>query len=842
MSTRPANSSTVHIFDLAEQAGFGILTSRWSGAGEDTSQVVRNQTRAGAGLSLVGRLSAGTSKDSGACLTAYTTPNGLSIMAPALAHLPLATPTSRLIIQVPNVSAVGEAFSLSPSMAALTTVVPLLPEGVVVLLSSRPQETVDFTALAYALKSSHVIHIFDQFSSARENGSRLTPPTHYLHQDLPSLLEEAGYVHFDYTGDESPQSVFVLLNGPLALIAQAVARRTPGLGVVTVNVLRPWNEEALMDIIPSSAVHVHVLDEVPNHSAPGILHGEVFGTLVDSAHPSAVHTLRITPSKTLEYITNAAAFGQILVKSLPSSPPSASSLRPPKSKRVLLLAEPRSPAALVPGVIQLFFLSAPSAISSRLLASHDVFSKAGGIAINQLLLSPARELDEHLPLPTALPIVGAASEGTVDFLAILDQSLLKSHSVLGYAVHEAPVLVVTTWTPEELAANLPQEAVQLVIDHNLRLFAFNAKDAAETLAGDSGQSLNVLQNILIHLAFVRLYLGSKASESLVLNVSQDIFSASGIDPAFFRKINARAWTALQQVETYPPLPADAPPAAHQKAIDFNAIAVEGIDGETVVNGARLASWHDAAKHLLFPLAFAPDAVDTSDELSPSNPALRPEVPDTTFLVTCKVNRRLTPREYDRNVFHLEFDSSGTGLKYEIGEALGVHGWNDEGEIRDFCEWYGVNPALLVTLPIPGSEGEEPKYHTRTVFQALEQQIDIFGRPPKSFYTDLAAYATTSLDRHALLFIGSADGASTFKKFSEKDTLTFADVLRMYPSARPGIETLCILIGDIKPRHYSIASAQSVVGDRIDLLVVTVDWVTPTGTWTSQRRKMLLIVC
>jgi len=210
---------------------------------------------------------------------------------------------------------------------------------------------------------------------------------------------------------------------------------------------------------------------------------------------------------------------------------------------------------------------------------------------------------------------------------------------------------------------------------------------------------------------------------------------------------------------------------------------------------------------------------------PQIPTLHPEIPDRTYLVTCTVNRRLTPREYDRNVFHVEFDTSGTGLKYAIGEALGVHGWNDEADVLDFCNWYGVDPARLITIPVPGNHD---KVHTRTVFQALQQQIDLFGKPPKSFYSDLAVHAKNSVDRHALLFIGSPEGVSTFKKLSEKDTVTFADALRRYPSARPGIEKLSELIGDIKPRHYSIASAQSVVGDRVDLLVVTVDWETPTG--------------
>jgi len=291
------------------------------------------------------------------------------------------------------------------------------------------------------------------------------------------------------------------------------------------------------------------------------------------------------------------------------------------------------------------------------------------------------------------------------------------------------------------------------------------------------------------------------------------------------KLSGRAWAGLSRVVISRSDPATAEQHTSLKQFEFNAIAVETDEGDTVVNGAKLASWHDAAKHIIFPNAFSPEHPVSTEE-HPQNPSLHPELPDRTFLVTCTVNKRLTPAEYDRNVFHLEFDTSGTGLKYEIGEALGVHGWNDEQEVLDFCKWYGVEPDRLITIPVPGGEG---KLHTRTIFQALQQQIDLFGKPPKSFFYDLAEFATEKVDRMALRFIGSAEGSATLKKLSEKDTVHFADVLQRYPSARPGIEVLCTLIGDIKPRHYSIASAQAVVGDRVDLLVVTVDWSTPSGS-------------
>jgi sulfite reductase (NADPH) flavoprotein alpha-component len=396
------------------------------------------------------------------------------------------------------------------------------------------------------------------------------------------------------------------------------------------------------------------------------------------------------------------------------------------------------------------------------------------------------------------------------------------------------VLVVTSWSSAELLANLPATVTSLILERGLHLYIIDTKTSASTLVGAAGPAHDAVQTLLAHLAFLRLYLGASASEALVYQVARKSLGdvVQGIE---LKKINAHAWTGLQEIGLMgdPTAAIKEPPQSTPSSLkhfEFNAIAVDTDEGITVVNGARLGSWHDAAKHLLFPAVFSPPT-DPSIEIEedyPKNPALRPEVPERTFLVTTTVNRRLTPQEYNRNVFHLEFDTSGTGLKYAIGEALGIHGWNDEQDVLDFCAFYGADSRQLITVPVVAGEG---KMQTRTAFQALQQQVDLFGRPPKAFYSDLAAYATSAVDKHALQFIGSPEGSATFKKLAEKDTVTFADILQRYSSARPSIEKLCELIGDIKPRHYSIASSQSVVGNRVDLLVVTVDWVTPSGMLT-----------
>ncbi|KAG6832929.1 hypothetical protein H0H92_004813 [Tricholoma furcatifolium] len=816
IASRNTYSSTVYIYDLAEQAGFGTWTKKWATSGS-SAPVVDLQTRAGAGLSLVGRLSEGTSQDTvkGAVLTAYTTPSGLSMMAPSLSHIPSATPTSRLVIQVPTIISTGETFSLSHSLAPLASAWSLLPENLVVLLSASPQQTVDFTALSYKLTNSHVVHLFDQHGSARETGHALAPfaGKELNNTSVAEAVKNAGYKYFSIAGDAHAHTALVMLNGPLALTASAIATRTPGFAVITVNVLRPWDEAALRDALPKSVINVHVVDDVPNISTQGLLYVDVFGSLLET--PSIkVHAHRVTPSKTHDYLNKDKSFADFISSIIPAATPLSSS---PALKRLLVLASPQSAISALPRLTEGLFASSKG-VSVRSLTDYDGFSKAGGIAATRLVLSSKSDVAEFLPVAGHLPL-DAESDGVADFLAILDQTLLKSHAILNYARRGAPVLLVTSWTAEELSSALSSDVFSIVAERGLRIFTLNAKELAIKLAGAAGPTSDVLQVILTHLAFVGLYLGGAATEATVLAVAQAALGQT-VEGISLDKINAHAWDGLEEVE----LTQTAETSFPLQTFDFNAIAVETDGGETVVNGARLSSWHDAAKHLLFPSAFAPPVEESSEEY-PQNPALHPESPDRTYLVTCSVNRRLTPLEYDRNVFHLEFDTTGTGLKYAIGEALGVHGWNDEQEVLDFCQWYGADPSSLITIPVVAGEG---KMHTRTVLQALQQQIDLFGHPPKSFYTELAAHATTSVDRHALLFIGSPEGSATYKKLSDKDTVTFADVLQKFPSARPGVEKLCELIGDIKPRHYSIASAQSVVGNRVDLLVVTVEWANPDG--------------
>lgn len=784
------------------------------------------QTRSGAGLGLVGRLSQGTSKDavSGSILTVYNTPTGLVEMVSALAYAPSPTANSRLVLQIPTVSVIGDRLTLSPTLAAVNTILPVIPESFVVLLSATPQESVDLAALAYKFPA-HVIHLFDHYSSSREVGQLQVPSVPSKEEvgtSVHSVLQQSGYHSFDYFGDSNPYTVIVVLNGPLALALKATLVNTPHVGVLVVRVLRPWDEQLFQEILPPTVKYIHIIEDAHFEASRGLLYANVQGSVLD--FPGSIpdiHHQPISPSRLSDLLSKPRFLVQFL-SNLPSFPADVKPREVTTAAKLLFFSTPGTSLTSVPQRIAQTFAQSAS-VSTRLLTEHDILSRPGAIVADRIWLEPRKDPVPHTPLSVGLPI-SDDSVGVCNFLAILDQSLLKTHSLLKHAKFGASILVVTSWSATELVSSLAEEDISLIRERELHLYIIDANFTTSRLE-PGGTAQNSLQGLIVHLAFLRLYLGPRASEAGILTLTENLYGTS-VDGISMPTIIARVWEGLVEVDLSGATAGPGDKLEPRKDFEFNAIVVTSEDGNTSINGARLGSWHDAARHLLFPYAFIEqDTNGSPTEPYPQIPTLHPEVPDRTYLVTCTVNRRLTPKEYDRNVFHVEFDTTGTGLKYAIGEALAVHGWNDSAEVLDFCDWYGVDPARLITIPVPG---DDTKVHTRTVFQALQQQIDLFGKPPKSFYSDLAEHAKNSVDRHTLLFIGSPEGISTFKKLSEKDTLNFADVLRRHPSARPGIEVLCGLIGDIHPRHYSIASAQSAVGDRVDLLVVTVDWVTPSG--------------
>merc|ERR1712230_334072 len=196
-----------------------------------------------------------------------------------------------------------------------------------------------------------------------------------------------------------------------------------------------------------------------------------------------------------------------------------------------------------------------------------------------------------------------------------------------------------------------------------------------------------LESLMLQTAFLRVALGKSEEIGLqkLATINSDIKLleevASDLEKTLRQIEVPKEWAEVEVEPTKEALPTD--------MLSNSFVSFEKTEEEPP---SVLRSWQKAAKGLLFREAYSTEN------------ALRPELPTKTFTVHVKENRRLTPVTYERNIFHIEFDLGTSGLKYNIGEAL------------EFMKFYGLNAEDVVEVP------------SRSIFQSLVQNIDIFGKP------------------------------------------------------------------------------------------------------------------
>ncbi|QLQ80523.1 hypothetical protein HG537_0D05230 [Torulaspora globosa] len=230
-------------------------------------------------------------------------------------------------------------------------------------------------------------------------------------------------------------------------------------------------------------------------------------------------------------------------------------------------------------------------------------------------------------------------------------------------------------------------------------------------------------------------------------------------------------------------------------------------------GAQLASDTDISKRLVFNEAYGVEK------------SLRPDLSVKNYVVRVKENKRVTPSDYDRNIFQIEFDIEGSGMKYEIGEALGVHARNNEAQVKEFLTFYGLKENDIIQV----ANKDQPEIlESRTVLQAFTENLDIFGKPPKKFYESLIEFATDEDEKKELQEIVSEPGSVRLKKYQDVEFYTYADIFELYPSVRPSLEHLVSIIAPLKRREYSIASSQKIHKNEVHLLIVVVEWLDNKG--------------
>ncbi|KAF2271342.1 sulfite reductase-like protein alpha subunit [Westerdykella ornata] len=620
---------------------------------------------------------------------------------------------------------------------------------------------------------------------------------------LKAFNDELGedYQLFDYYGHEQPESVLVVfgtVEASLATqVANAISKEGDKVGVINVRVYRPFVEEAFLEVLPRTTQSIAVLGQVKDEAAVfdpseySLLYSDVLAAVqfeldgkVEVTDIKYARDQVWTPSNILD------VFRQIY-----GEKPQAEEVR--SYVDILDTTDVRqysfwdvddSPSANAPLVLGKL-LSSDSSKNVFVRSGHDNLVRGG------VVRTDIRNADYTIEAPFSI------EQADVTFVG--DEALFKEFDVLSNVKGDSSLIVKLPGVKDEdIEKKFSPVLRKSIVEKDVELFVLDPS-LSESVTKDPS-----LETYLTQLAFLKVtredLLTSGLAKLATINGSSGVFEklVKELESALREVEVPVSWGTVEEDVEFSQLPAD---------IHVNSFAA--FDRNESEPPTLLKSWQIAAKGLAFKEAYGTET------------ALRPDLGVKTFTARVKERRRLTPLTYDRNIFHIEFDLGDTGLKYAIGEALGIHAENDKTEVEQFIKWYGLNPEEIVEVP----SREDPNVLVnRTVYQSLLQNVDIFGRPPKRFYEALAEFASDEKEKKELLTLAGPEGAAEFKRRAEVDTVTYADILLEFSSAHPSFHDIVRIVNPMKRREYSIASSQHVTPNSVSLLIVTVNWVDPKG--------------
>ncbi|XP_071178692.1 NADPH--cytochrome P450 reductase-like isoform X1 [Mytilus galloprovincialis] len=202
-----------------------------------------------------------------------------------------------------------------------------------------------------------------------------------------------------------------------------------------------------------------------------------------------------------------------------------------------------------------------------------------------------------------------------------------------------------------------------------------------------------------------------------------------------------------------------------------------------------------------------------------------------YLAPVRVNRELH-KGGDRSCLHIEFDISGSKIRYEAGDHVAVYPVNDSDIVEGIGKRLEVDLDTIFTLTNVDEEASKKhpfpcpcSYRT-----ALSHYLDITNPPRVLLLKEMVEYARDDKDKEFLakMTASTAEGKQLYNDWIIKDHRNILAVLEDLPSLKPAIDHLCELMPKLQARYYSISSSPKVHDTSIHITAVVVEYKTKTG--------------
>ncbi|CEP60609.1 sulfite reductase subunit alpha LALA0_S01e14884g [Lachancea lanzarotensis] len=657
----------------------------------------------------------------------------------------------------------------------------------------------------YAKSVSHIQEQHDQIIISEMSKSLPMGSSFDRILDKFNDLAKTKLHNFQYFGDESAETVFITFGNVESELFKTCLSVTQGnVGLIAIRIPLPFDSDKFAAMIPKSAKNIVVVGQSVDGRSPTYLKSQVSAALF--LH--GVRSVKLSEYLYLPtFVWSLEAARQVVTSFVPAF--NEVTAQAGKKEFIFWISDSSANLDVTARIAHALSMVDNQQVSFRTKfdnnANGGVFHAqiTSGLNGNPLSLSNIDRADvsvvENLSVLNAFDVTSTCKEnGTI--LVLSEKSLQDKD------ISDAKVLT------EEL--KLPASFLNQILSKNIKLVFLDLETIGDREETKGRTSSFVSQaafwkysyNLPIAESVRRIWSSAGSDIELLAAVLSETISTAfevGLREVSFEEMKKSVTSVSadeSQEELLPSLPVET---------SFRPNPRKGADPVQ----AGTVSISDLSKQLSFKEAFATQS------------SLRPDLPVKNYIVKVKENRRVTPADYDRYIFHIEFDISGTGMTYGIGEALGIHARNNVDLVREFLNNYGLNEQDVIQLP---NRDDGQLLESRTVLQAFTENLDIFGKPPKAFYQSLIEFAANEDEKKRLEDLISPSGAVDLKKYQDVEYYSYVDIFELFPSAKPSLEDLIRIIAPLKRREYSIASSQRVHPHEVHLLIVVVDWVDNKG--------------
>ncbi|MCX8976137.1 NADPH-dependent assimilatory sulfite reductase flavoprotein subunit [Citrobacter portucalensis] len=214
--------------------------------------------------------------------------------------------------------------------------------------------------------------------------------------------------------------------------------------------------------------------------------------------------------------------------------------------------------------------------------------------------------------------------------------------------------------------------------------------------------------------------------------------------------------------------------------------------------AAAAQWRARLVDVLKARAPAAPSVQVAASGAVNEVHTSPYTKEAPLTASLAVNQKITGRDSEKDVRHIEIDLGDSGLRYQPGDALGV--------------WYQNDPALVKELvELLWLKGDEPvtvEGKTLSLAEALQWHFELTVNTGNI----LENYATLTRSETLLPLVGDKAQLQHYAA-----TTPIVDMVRFSP-AQLDAQALVDLLRPLTPRLYSIASSQAEVESEVHVTV------------------------